>query len=165
MITIKPAKLRDIPVINQLAYRIWPATYKNVLSTDQMEYMLSLIYGTSSLRKQIKELNHKFIVIYKNKIPLGFASYSLRANSKNIYKLHKIYILKTEQGKGIGNFVLNKITDEIKLTGAKYLELNVNRSNKAVDFYKKNGFKIIGEEDIDIDNGYFMNDYVMRKII
>jgi ribosomal protein S18 acetylase RimI-like enzyme len=165
MIAIKPAKLSDIPVINQLAYSIWPAAYKNILSADQMEYMLKLIYSPSSLRKQIKDLHHKFIIVYQNKIPLGFASYSLKANSKNIYKLHKIYVLQTEQGKGIGNFVINKIIDEIRSMGAKYLELNVNRSNTALNFYKKNGFKIIAEEDIDIDNGYFMNDYVMRKIV
>ncbi|MEO6455787.1 MAG: GNAT family N-acetyltransferase [Ginsengibacter sp.] len=127
--------------------------------------MLDLIYSVPSLKKQIKDLGHKFIIVYENKTPLGFASYSLKVNSKNTYKLHKIYVLQTEQGKGIGKFILTKIITEIKSAGAKYLELNVNRYNSALTFYKRNGFKIIGKEDIDIDNGYFMNDYVMRKAV
>jgi hypothetical protein len=39
----------------------------------------------------------------------------------------------------------------------------MNRNNKARQFYEKNGFIIIKEEDIDIGNNYFMNDYVMEK--
>jgi hypothetical protein len=38
----------------------------------------------------------------------------------------------------------------------------VNRYNKAKGFYEKLGFKVIGKEDIDIGNGYLMNDYVMQ---
>lgn len=165
MPTIKTAKLSDIVIINELAHRIWPIAYKNILSPNQMEYMLDLIYNPSSLKKQIKDLRHKFIIVYEKKTPVGFASYSLKINSHNIFKLHKIYVLQSEQGKGIGKLILNRVADEAKNSGAKFLELNVNRYNSAVDFYKKYGFNIIGEEDVDIDNGYFMNDYVMRKIV
>ncbi|MGZ8545109.1 MAG: GNAT family N-acetyltransferase, partial [Flavisolibacter sp.] len=49
--------------------------------------------------------------------------------------------------------------------GATVLRLNVNRNNSARSFYEKLGFEMIGEEDIDIGNGYFMNDYVMEKKI
>jgi ribosomal protein S18 acetylase RimI-like enzyme len=41
----------------------------------------------------------------------------------------------------------------------------VNRHNRALHFYEKQGFKIIREEDIDIGSGYFMNDYVMELTI
>jgi len=161
--TIKPAKLSDIIVINELAHRIWPVAYRDILSPDQMEYMLRLIYSPPSLKKQIQDLHHKFIIVYENKIPVGFASYSLKINSNTVYRLHKIYILQSVQGKGVGKYVLNKIIVDIKSAGAKFLELNVNRNNTALNFYTKNGFKIIAEEDIDIDNGYYMNDYVMRR--
>ncbi|MEI9808163.1 MAG: hypothetical protein WDO16_09960 [Bacteroidota bacterium] len=39
----------------------------------------------------------------------------------------------------------------------------MNRSNNAKLFYEKIGFIVIREEDIDIGNGYLMNDYVMEK--
>lgn len=163
MTTIKPAKPGDILVINELAHRIWPVTYENILSADQLEYMLELLYRPSCIKKQMEDLQHTFVIIYEDDIPAGFASYSIKAKSRDVYKLHKFYILQSQQGKGIGKFVLNKIIGDITLVGAKILELNVNRRNPALNFYERTGFKIIGQEDIDIGNGYFMNDYVMQK--
>jgi ribosomal protein S18 acetylase RimI-like enzyme len=58
--------------------------------------------------------------------------------------------------------LLYHIIGEIKKTGATSLQLNVNRHNKALHFYEKQGFKIIRKEDINIGSGYFMNDYVME---
>ncbi len=165
MLTIKPAGLTEVLLINELAHRIWPLAYKNIISTGQMEYMLDLIYSPSSLKKQIKDLKHKFVIVYNRKRSVGFASYCKKLNAANTFKLHKIYILQSEHGKGIGKLVIDNIIADIEPNGAKFLELNVNRNNKAVEFYKKLGFTIISEEDIDIDNGYFMNDYVMRKTL
>jgi hypothetical protein len=45
------------------------------------------------------------------------------------------------------------------------LELNVNRHNPATVFYQKMGFEIVYSEDIDIGQGFWMNDYVMRKTL
>jgi hypothetical protein len=41
--------------------------------------------------------------------------------------------------------------------------LNVNRFNKAVQFYQYLEFTIIKEENIDIGDGYLMEDYVMEQ--
>ena len=43
------------------------------------------------------------------------------------------------------------------------LLLNVNRFNSALGFYKKIGFEVVDEVNIDIGNGYLMEDYVMEK--
>ena len=61
--------------------------------------------------------------------------------------------------------MIDYIIEEIKKENATALRLNVNRQNNALSFYKHLGFKIINEEDIDIGNGYFMNDYVMEKTL
>ena len=61
----------------------------------------------------------------------------------------------------VGKILLDFIITDIHPNGATNLELNVNRHNKALGFYQRSGFTILREEDIDIGNGYFMNDYVM----
>ena len=59
--------------------------------------------------------------------------------------------------------MLNYIIQEIKGKGATALRLNVNRYNRtAKAFYERTGFKHLLDEDIDIANGYFMNDHVMQ---
>jgi len=87
-------------------------------------------------------------------------------NAINIYILDKIYILQTQQGKGIGKFVIDYILQQIKDRGAESLQLQVNRNNiNAKSFYEKIGFRIIQEADFEIGNGYFMNDFIMEKKI
>ena len=162
MLEIKKAGTESIGIIQQLTYAIWPDAYKEILTPEQLSYMLELIYSKESLTNQIENLLHRFIIVHDNDIPVGFASYSPKQPGNNsIFRLHKLYVLPNQQGKGTGKFLLNYIIEEIKAAGAKTLELNVNRHNKAFYFYIKIGFTISREEDIDIGSGYFMNDYVM----
>ena len=37
-----------------------------------------------------------------------------------------------------------------------------NRNNKAVGFYQQMGFTIRETADIEIGNGFYMNDYIMQ---
>ncbi len=163
MLQIKKAGIKDIDIIRELAHAIWPDAYKEILAQEQLNYMLDLIYSNKALSNQFENLQHQFILVTDDNTPVGFASYSPKIkNDPATWRLHKLYVLTDQQGKGTGKFLLNHIMDEIKQGGAKSLELNVNRHNKALHFYNKIGFKITKEEDIDIGNGYFMNDYVMN---
>ena len=65
-------------------------------------------------------------------------------------------------GKGVGKILINEVKNLAVGGGGKFLQLNVNRNNKAADFYKKIGFKIKETVDVNIGNGFFMNDYVME---
>ena len=162
MITIKSAGVNDLEVIHQLAHDIWPSAYGNILSGSQLEYMLDKIYSLASLQDQLSILKHQFIIVLEDEDPVGFASFSPHENNPVVYHLNKIYVLPRQQGKNIGKQVLDYVINEIKSAGATSLQLNVNRNNKALSFYEKQGFEIIREEDIDIGEGYFMNDYVME---
>lgn len=165
MISIRQAALSDVILINELANRIWPIVYKDILESAQIDYMLDKLYSLSSLESQITEQDHKFIIVLDEKKPVGFASYSAKKENETTYKLHKIYLLADQRGQGVGKKIIEYIINEIRPQDAKTLELNVNRHNKARYFYEKIGFTITSEEDISIGNGYFMNDYVMQKVI
>ncbi len=160
-VIIRKASLNDIPTIQQITYVTWPVAYKNILSKEQLQYMLQLIYSTNALTQQFNKGDLFYIAELHNK-PVGFASFGFY-EKPDVYKLHKLYVLPETQGTGTGKALLQMVLNEIKLFNAASLTLNVNRRNKAIEFYKKSGFSIIKEEDIDIGNGYFMNDYVMEK--
>ena len=161
MIQIREAGIEDLAAIRQLAYEIWPSAYEELLGAGQLEYMLDKFYSIPSLQNQASVLNHLFIIVLEDEVPIGFASFSAHDDPK-IYHLNKIYVLPAQQGKNIGRHILDYIIERIKSVGCSMLQLNVNRHNKALQFYEKYGFKIIREEDIDIGEGYFMNDYVME---
>jgi diamine N-acetyltransferase len=166
MMTVQQAGIEHIRLIMDIAGQTWPAAYREILSPAQMQYMLTLFYSEASLQEQMLQKQHRFILVFDNDAAVGFASYSPKSNQEpTVYRLHKIYLLPNQQGRGTGKFLLDYIISDIKNSNAAALELNVNRNNKAQYFYQKHGFEIIKEEDIDIGNGYFMNDYVMRKVL
>ncbi len=153
----------DLKAIGFLAQQIWPETYGDILSPEQLKYMLDLFYNPDALLRQIREDKHQFIIMEQGDEAVGFASWSLI--EPGIAKLHKLYILPVGQGKGLGRGMLEFIYDLLRVEGIGKLRLNVNRHNKAQQFYEKLKFKIIGREDIDIGNGYYMNDFIMEAVV
>ena len=161
MFEIKKAGSDDIPLIRELTFRVWPQTYASILSQEQIDYMLEMMYSESSLQKQIAEDGCQFIIVYENGNPVGFASY--HEVEPRRWKLNKIYILQNQQGKGTGKHVINYIIDEIKKQNATSLFLQVNQHNNAKTFYERLGFNEVDFINLDIGNGFFMNDYIMEK--
>lgn len=161
MFEIKNAAIEDIPLIRELTFRVWPQTYSSILTQEQIDYMLDMMYSESSLEKQMTKEGCHFIIVYEDGNPVGFASYA-EVEPKR-WKLHKIYILQNQQGKGTGRFVIDHIIDEIKKKDASSLFLQVNKHNNAKAFYEKLGFAEIDFINLDIGNGFFMNDFIMEK--
>jgi GNAT superfamily N-acetyltransferase len=160
-LSIRPADLDDINTIGFLAQQIWPDTYGNILSPEQLKYMMSLFYSPASLRRQMVDEHHQFVMVEMEGEAIGFASWA-PADEPGVFKLHKIYFLPGQQGKGLGRSLLQFIFSAIGPEGAGILRLNVNRYNKARQFYERMGFRVTKEEDVPIGGGYFMNDYVME---
>ncbi len=148
-----------IPVIQQIAHETWRPTYGNLLTEEQSVFMLAMMYSEEALKSQFS--NCIFQILYFNDKPVGFSC--LEFFNIDYSKLHKIYFLPETQGRGLGKVMIDEVAEKARELGSKSLILNVNRNNKAQFFYEKLGFKIIKEEDIDIGNGFWMNDYVMQK--
>ena len=100
MIKIKKVGVDAIPIIKEIADATWPVTYNEILTSKQLDYMMELIYSITSLQKQIQN-GQQFIIAYYTDKPIAFAAYSPKENFSSVYKLHKIYILPNQQGKGI----------------------------------------------------------------
>lgn len=158
---IRSIGIDEVQIVNDLAYRIWPHTFKEILSEEQISYMLKWMYDPEKLSSQIIE-GHEFYIISDEKEPLGFLGIELHNPTTDSLKIHKIYVLPNIQGRGLGKKLIEKAIDRAKENGIRKVVLNVNRFNKAVGFYNKLGFQITKQEDIDIGNGFLMEDYVME---
>ena len=139
--------------------QVWPQTYTPILGDMRVKYMLDKFYHPDVLAQQMNS-GQTFIICYSDNEPAAFAAFE--QTEPGVHKLHKIYILPQQQGKGIGKFLIRHISDIILQSGGKTLTLNVNRYNyAAIAFYEKLGFLNSGDEDIDIGEGYFMNDHIL----
>ena len=165
MIRIIEAGLSDIVTIQTLAAEIWPITFKNILSMEQISYMMDMMYSTASLEQQIQDHKHRFLLAQDNDCYIGYLSFELNYKQVQKTKIHKVYLLPDTQGRGIGRQLFEEVSAIASQHSNHTLSLNVNRDNKAVSFYEKIGFKIVGEENIPIGNGFLMEDYIMERSV
>lgn len=161
MITLRKAKEEDITIIRDIAAATWPSTYLDIIGQAQIDYMLDKMYSRGELLKQLME-GHIFLIAEEGENQFGFAGYSIIGHDERIYKLHKLYVLPSAHGKGVGKILINEVFNQVKNAGGSALQLNVNKHNKAKDFYLKGGFAIKESVKLDIGEGYFMDDYVME---
>ena len=168
MMTIREIAKDELGIIAQLAHDIWPKVYGEMISTEQINYMLNWMYSSDSLQSQMQD-GHRFFIAYDDSNnPVGFCSFGEYEHNNSFtscYKLHKLYVQAHLHKKGIGKSLLHHVISILKNSSPCSLILNVNRNNPARFFYEYLGFKIIDEVDNDIGNGYFMNDYVMELVV
>lgn len=162
MIKLVLAGKDDVSIIQKLANEIWWKYYPVIIAFKQVQYMLDKFYSNDAIEKQMFELKHEFYLIKLDKKSIGFISIEDKGRKK--YFIHKFYILPQKHKKGIGSKVFKKLVQQ---KNPIEIRLTVNRQNyKAINFYFKNGFKIEKVLDIDIGDGYYMNDFMMlwRKL-
>jgi diamine N-acetyltransferase len=165
LLAIKTATEADLPLIHELGRQCFYPTYLPFISKEQVDYMFHRMYDLSALQQQITEKGHVFLLAIQQDEAVGFASCEPDFDGMSGCKVHKLYVLPGIQAKGVGRALLDRVALDARATGQRSIWLNVNRYNKAVNFYKHLGFDIVAEEDIDIGNGFYMNDYEMKKAL
>lgn len=165
MFTIKQAKPEDCSLIRLLASRVWQPTYGEILSPEQLNYMFEMMYSNESLLRQMTVDKHLFFIIYEEKNPVAYLS--IETKEPTVFIFQKIYAVPEMQGKGIGRYMIEQGVEWLKRENPTpfTVMLYVNRTNRAVDFYKHIGFELVGERDHHIGNGYYMNDFIMEMQI
>jgi len=162
MYSIRAATINDVEIIRQIADKTWWEAYLPILEKEQIAFMLGELYSVEKITSQIKNDSQTYLLLEEEGRSVAFAAYSPCDEDPKIYKLHKLYCLPETQGKGYGKMLINAVAQKTLEAGKHMLDLNVNRHNKAKNFYEKMGFMVAYEEDIPI-GPYWMNDYVMRK--
>lgn len=161
MFTLRKATIADRSLIRELAWQVFPATYKDILTPEQIDYMMEWMYSEENIRKQMEEENHVYFIAYKDNDAAGYVS--VQPEGDDLFHLQKIYVLPQYQQTHCGSFLFRSAIQYIKEIHPApcKMELNVNRYNRALHFYEHMGMKKVREGDFPIGNGYYMNDYIM----
>ena len=165
-ICIKRAGRDELHFIHEMAEVVFRETYKTILSAEQMDYMMEWMYSLPNLEKQVA-LGHTYYIAWNGVEPQGYVSVrkdSVDADGTEVWHLEKIYVMPSAQGKGLGLRLLETAKQHVRdnKSGLKArIELNVNRNNPAVGFYRRQGLSMLRQGDFPIGNGFYMNDYIM----
>ena len=158
---IRKATTEDIPAIRAMADVVFRRTYRDILSPEQLEYMMDMMYSEESLIRQME--NDAFYI----EDGQGYASLrydGMMDDGRERFHLEKLYVMPEYQKTGLGRRLFDKIADEARIASGGNpfrLELNVNRANPALGFYEHIGMRKDRSGDFPIGSGYYMNDYIM----
>ena len=161
MIEIKAATAKDAKLIEKIAAPIWRQHYQPIIGLEQVEYMLNKFQSEAAISEQIAG-NANYFIVYNNNQPAGY--FSLIEKESSLF-ISKFYLDLNSRGQGIAHQMLSKINQIAFDTGIHQLELTVNKFNPAYQAYLKLGFKNIRSVQVDIGEGYIMDDYVMIKTL
>ncbi len=149
------ATLENIPLIQDLARRSWENAYADILSAEQMEYMLSEMYSEAEIASHFQNPDYHYYLIFDEN----------NGSYEGFIKLHRIYLTPESKGKGFGKEALQFINGQVSENGNSRIILNVNKHNVARKFYESQGYRVYDEGVFDIGNGFVMDDFLMEFLI
>jgi ribosomal protein S18 acetylase RimI-like enzyme len=159
----RQANIKDIDEIQMLARRIWDEAYSEILTKDQIDYMLEMMYSGKAITEELVGDVVWEVIVADGKL-CGYLSYG--PSEDNSVKLSKIYIDKGFRGKSIASDAIKRVIRYAVLNGKDYIFLSVNKNNKrAIRAYENNGFAIAASAVKDIGCGFVMDDYIMKYLV
>ncbi|MCY3022525.1 MAG: GNAT family N-acetyltransferase [Planctomycetota bacterium] len=160
VLSFTPATASDIPAIQALARKIWYACYTEMISLEQIEYMLKRMYSTEAIEKELAAGVFWELASYRGET-VGYVSCEFDKQTREV-TLHKMYLLRELQGKGFGQQLLEQVKRRARELEAETITLRVNRHNeKAIKAYQRAGFAIARTNVADIGGGFVMDDYIL----
>jgi ribosomal protein S18 acetylase RimI-like enzyme len=160
--SLRPASQIHIPIIQSLSEEIWREYYPSLISLEQIEYMLVMMYSVVTLRKELQEGKVYKIACWGDR-NIGYLSYHQDVPGQ--LKLSKLYLLKEFRGQGFGNRMLQRVVDAAPGYGASEVYLCVNKGNSpAIAMYERFGFMRAEAVVTEIGGGFVMDDWVYRLI-
>lgn len=157
-------KTTEIQTVEKLANKIWNSHYVPIIGQNQVNYMLEKFQSFNAIKEQINN-NYEYFLIFKNKKAVGYLCLVPDNLSKKIM-ISKIYINENNRGSGFGKQLIDFTINLAQNRKIKTIWLTVNKNNNnSINWYKKLNFKITEKVEMDIGNGYVMDDYVMELTI
>ena len=145
-IIIRMAKEADILELQKIGKKTFYETYFSDDSASDMEQYLSEKFSTEQLSNEIMNSESMFFfseiedeIVGYLKINIGKAQIKNRLNKA--LEIERIYVNSFSQGKNAGKELLKKAIEIAKKHKIKNVCISVWEENqKAIKFYKKNGF-------------------------
>lgn len=156
-------EVKNITKLANLASEIWHEYWVEILTPEQIDYMVENFQSEKSISNQIKNENYIYFFINVDNENAGYIGLSKKQDHMF---LSKLYIKKEFRYKGLGTKAFDFIKNFAKENNYTNIILTVNKYNtNTINAYKKWQFKEIDSVVTDIGNGFVMDDYIMEYCI
>lgn len=157
-ISVRAEDAARIEALSAFATEIVREHFDPIIGKAQNDYMLARSQSAAAIQTQIAEGSRYYIAADEGGTWMGFTAFYPKGDE--MY-LSKFYVQKDHRGKGVSRRMLELIVDAAKAEGLSRISLNVNRHNDlAIAAYERMGFVRARAEQIDIGQGFIMDDFV-----
>lgn len=153
MFKISKISESDSTILSEMAIKTFLEAHSKAASEEIFAPYIAATYNPETLREELLNEKYNYHFIYFNDLPIGYSKIILDSTHPNIdvcptTKLERIYILKDYYDQKLGWPLLNFNIELAKANGQKGMWLFTWVENhRAIAFYIKNGFEIIGQHD------------------
>ena len=105
----------DLFRVRAIADDIWPKTFREILSPEQIVYMMKMMYSPEVMARELAE-GYSFELFVIDGKDAGYMVYA-PYEEPGMMKLHKLYLLEEYQGKGFGQKMLRHVAERAEERG------------------------------------------------
>lgn len=167
MIKIIKGTIEHADLIAEIGKKSFWESHGTSASTKDISTFISKTYTKEIVLSELENENNIYHLIYCNNKIAGFSKIILNTansniNPKNITKLDRFYLLKTFYGKNLGAKLFNFNIELAKNKQQNGIWLAVwVKNQRAINFYTKSGFKIVGKYDFQISSTHSNPNHIM----
>lgn len=157
-IEVRITDAADAPIIALLGRLTFAETFGDLFDRhpDDLARYLATTFGVAKIVASLSQPENRYWLAFVDGLPVGYAK--LKAPSphpsltaQNPVQLQKIYVLRDFLANGIGIPLLDAAREAAVAQGADAMWLSVLKENaRAIRFYAKHGFDMIGEDTFTI---------------
>ncbi|MBC2844105.1 GNAT family N-acetyltransferase [Winogradskyella flava] len=168
-ITIRKAVIEDSRKLSILYKQVYIKTYGTDGVSDEFANFIVEQFSVSRIEKTIaSNPNHIIVAEYKNNL-IGVLEieFDKKCHSTEIIapELNKLYILEWFCNTGVGEKLLKEAERTLISLNIKQYWLWVLDSNlRAISFYKKHSFKIVGRAPFTMEENTYNNIVMIKKL-
>lgn len=158
--TVREATPTDIAALSALARETYTAAFGRSMSAEDLATQLrdtrSESYFTAALRTDA------ILVAFVDAALAGYIQLCGQPANDNV-EINAIYVAQPMQGQGIGTALLEAAANHSRIAEARQITLDVWQENpRAIAFYQRHGFTIVGQRDFRVGGRTLGTDLVMR---
>lgn len=147
--TIRPAVPADAHAIATVQVATWRTTYSGIVaqaSIDRLRVADREVAIGRALRREIRFAPEAFVATRSEQV-LGYISGGAIREPVAGFdaELYAIYLLKAEQGAGIGRRLVRRLAGRLCELGYRAMMVRVLSANPACRFYERLGGELVGE--------------------
>jgi len=167
MTNIHRADKKDAQAILDIAIPSFLDAHGQSASKSEIEIYVQANFTLKAVQNELNTSENIFFIAAVQNYVCAYSKISLNQENENIrikelVKLERMYVDPTSFGKGIARDLLLHNINFSKQNGQKGMWLHVWTENKrAISFYRKMGFEIVGNFDFKISDSHYNPNYVM----